>query len=181
MIRAFLHFLFLFLFFSSSSFHILCFLTDLTGFFSPRLFSFFPHGNPNSFPSGWFSQPRAAEWSCPHITQPNRITASAWRPAWVSSSEGSLTEGCRYLSLLPGRPALFHRVLLLEICQPPSGFLSGSVICGAPDGRFVDMITWLDYRMDDTVAASQSAAHREVMTPLFNLSSGARRSAPALG
>lgn len=51
---------------------------------------------------------------------------------------------------------------------------------GAPDGRFVDMKTQLDYRMDDTVAAGQAAAHGEVLTPLFNLSSGARCLAPAL-
>lgn len=54
----------------------------------------------------------------------------------------------------------------------PTGFLSGSVSCGAPDGRFVDMITRLDYRMEDMVAARQAAAHREVLTPLLNLSSG---------
>lgn len=62
----------------------------------------------------------------------------------------------------------------------PSGFLSWSVSCGAPDGRFVDMITRLDYRMDDMVAASQPAAHREVVTPLLNLFPGAWRPAPAL-
>lgn len=42
----------------------------------------------------------------------------------------------------------------------PTVFLSGSVSRGAPDGRFVDMITRLDYRMDDMVAASQSEAHQ---------------------
>lgn len=42
------------------------------------------------------------------------------------------------------------------------------------------MITRLDYRMDDIVAASQSAAHREVRTRFLNLSSGAGHAAPAL-
>lgn len=40
----------------------------------------------------------------------------------------------------------------------PTVLLSGSVSRGAPDGRFVDMITRLDYRMDDMVAAGQSGA-----------------------
>jgi len=98
----------------------------------------------------------------------------------VPSPEGSLTGGCRYFSLLPGKPAPFSQNPAARNLSAPSGSLSESVICGAPDGRFVDMITRLDYRMDDTVAASQSAALREVMTPLFNLSSGAWRSTPVL-
>lgn len=61
----------------------------------------------------------------------------------------------------------------------PTVFLSGSVSRGAPDGRFVDMITRLDYRMDDMVAESQSEARREVLTPLLNLSSGVQCAAPA--
>lgn len=61
----------------------------------------------------------------------------------------------------------------------PTVFLSGSVSRGAPDGRFVDMITRLDYRMDDMVAESQSEARREVLTLLLNLSSGVQCSAPA--
>lgn len=54
----------------------------------------------------------------------------------------------------------------------PTEFLSGSVSRGAPEGRFVDMITRLDYRTDDMVAEGPSEAHREVPSPLLNLSSG---------
>lgn len=60
----------------------------------------------------------------------------------------------RYLSLLPSRPTPFPQHPAARNLSAPSGFLSGSVSHGAPDGRFVDMITRLDYRMDDTVAAS---------------------------
>lgn len=41
------------------------------------------------------------------------------------------------------------------------------------------MITQLGSRMDDMVAESKCATHREVLTPLFNLSSGDQRSAQA--
>ncbi|CAB1442869.1 unnamed protein product [Pleuronectes platessa] len=51
-----------------------------------------------------------------------------------------------------------------------------SVSSGAPDGRFVDMITRLGSRTDDMVAESKSAAPREVLTPLLNLSSGGQHS-----
>lgn len=49
----------------------------------------------------------------------------------------------------------------------------------APDGRFVDMITQLGSRMDDTVAESKCVTPREVLTPLLNLSSGDQRSEQA--
>ncbi len=39
------------------------------------------------------------------------------------------------------------------------------------------MITRLGSRMDDMVAESKCATPREVLTPLFNLSSGDQRSA----
>lgn len=141
----------------------------------------FPMVTRTVFPVGGSLSSRLAEWSCRHTTRPNRITASACQ-------RGAQRECCPHGGAWPKAAGTFYCCLAsrlfppqLEICRPPSGFLSQSVICGAPDGRFVDMITRLDYRMDDTVAASQAAAHEEVVTPLFNLSSGAWRLAPALG
>lgn len=123
---------------SSFSFHIVGFLTDWM-LFIPDCFLSLPMVTRRVFPVGGLLDHGAAEWSCPYSTQPNRITTPAWRPAWVSSPEGSLTGGCRYLSLLPGRLAPFSHVLLLEICRPPLGFFLGVSAVGPLMG---DLLIW---------------------------------------
>ena len=66
----------------------------------------------------------------------------------------------------PKRPAAKKFVVPLWVS------FFGVSAAGAPDGRFVDMITRLGSRMDDMLAESQSAAPREALTRLLNLSSG---------
>lgn len=121
---------------SGCSFHTLwCF-----SFKSPGLFALsLPMVTWTVFSVGGSLSCRAAECSCPHIPQSNRITAPAWRPAWVASPRGGLTAGCRYLSWLCGRPAPFACILLLEICRLPLCFFLGVSAAGPLMG---DLLIW---------------------------------------